>query len=111
MVWPRGNQEGVREIVRGFSKKNASYRIEKTISERQAAVLVSVLWENALHTLQTPRSVIRMAVLLLPEDEEWAIFLIQIAPLLDRWLASRSRPAQTRTCPLCSQAAFPPFIF
>jgi uncharacterized protein (TIGR02246 family) len=79
-----GREEIKKEFERlfaAFSKKNTSYRIEKTVSERQAAVLVSVLWENAVHTEQTPRSVIRMTILLLPEDEEWAIFLIQIAPV------------------------------
>jgi len=79
-----GREEIKKEFERllaAFSKKNTSYRIEKTISERQAAVLVSVLWENAVHTEQTPRSVIRMTILLVPEDEEWAIFLMQIAPV------------------------------
>jgi hypothetical protein len=70
-------------LFAAFSKKNTSYRIGKTISERQAAVLVSVSWENAVHTEQTPRSVIRMTVLLVPEDEEWAIFLIKIAPVAE----------------------------
>ena len=79
-----GREEIKKEFERllaAFSKKNTSYRIEKTISERQAAVLVSVLWENAVHTEQTPRSVIRMTILLVPEEQEWAIFLIQIAPV------------------------------
>jgi len=79
-----GREEIKKEFERlfaAFSKKNTGYRIERTISERQAAVLVSVLWENAVHTEQTPRSVIRMTVLLVPEDQEWAIFLIQIAPV------------------------------
>lgn len=79
-----GREEIKKEFERlfaAFSKKNTSYRIEKTISERPAAVLASVLWENAVHTEQTPRSVIRMTILLVPEDEEWAIFLIQIAPV------------------------------
>jgi uncharacterized protein (TIGR02246 family) len=79
-----GREEIKKEFERlfaAFSKKNTSYRIEKTISERQAAVLVSVLWENAVHTEQTPRSVIRMTILLVPEDEEWAIFLMLIAPV------------------------------
>jgi uncharacterized protein (TIGR02246 family) len=81
-----GREEIKKEFERlfaAFSKKNTSYRIGKTISERQTAVLVSVLWENALHTEQTPRSVIRMTVLLVPEDEEWAILLIQIAPVAE----------------------------
>jgi len=81
-----GREEIKKEFERlfaAFSKKNTGYRIERTISERQAAVLVSVLWENAVHTEQTPRSVIRMTVLLVPEDEEWAILLIQIAPVAE----------------------------
>ncbi len=79
-----GRNEIKKEFERlfaAFSKKNTSYRIEKTISERQESVLVSVLWENALHTEQTPRSVLRMTVVLVPEGDEWAIFLIQIAPV------------------------------
>jgi uncharacterized protein (TIGR02246 family) len=79
-----GRDEIKKELERlfaVFSKKNTSYRIEKAISERQEAVLVSVLWENALHTEQTPRSLLRMTVVLVPEGDEWTIFLIQIAPV------------------------------
>ncbi|HEX4538160.1 MAG TPA: DUF4440 domain-containing protein [Candidatus Acidoferrum sp.] len=82
-IW-LGREEIKKEFDRlfaAFSKKNASYRIEKTTSEHQEAVLVSVLWENALRIEQTPRSVLRMTVVLVKEGDEWTIFLIQIAPV------------------------------
>jgi Clp amino terminal domain, pathogenicity island component/SnoaL-like domain len=89
-VWI-GRQEIKKDFERlfaAFSKKNTRYRVENTNSERLETVLASVLWENALHTEQTPRSVLRMTVVLVPErsawgmvpeGNEWAIFLIQIA--------------------------------
>jgi len=65
-----------------FAKKNTTYRIEKTISERGEAALASVLWENAVHTEQTARSVLRMTVVLVPEGKEWTIFLEQVVPVI-----------------------------
>jgi ketosteroid isomerase-like protein len=65
-----------------FAKKNTTYRIEKTISERTEAALASVLWENAVHTDQTARSVLRMTVVLVPEGKEWTLFLAQVVPVI-----------------------------
>jgi uncharacterized protein (TIGR02246 family) len=79
-----GRAEIKKEFERlfaAYAKKNTTYRIEKTVSERQKAVLVSVLWENAMHTDQTPRSVLRMTVVLVPEGDEWIILLAQVVPV------------------------------
>ena len=65
-----------------FAKKNTTYRIEKNISERAEATLASVLWENAVHTEQTARSVLRMTVVLVPEGKEWTILLAQVVPVI-----------------------------
>jgi hypothetical protein len=65
-----------------FAKKNTTHRIEETISERAEAVLTSVLWENAVHTEQTARSVLRMTVVLVPEGKEWTIFLAQVVQVI-----------------------------
>jgi uncharacterized protein (TIGR02246 family) len=65
-----------------YAKKNTTYHVERTVSERPEAVLASVLWENAVHTDQTSRSVLRMTILLVPEGEEWSIFLVQVVPVI-----------------------------
>ena len=64
-----------------YAKRNTTYRVEKTFSERPEAVLASVIWENAVHTDQTPRSVLRMTVVLVPEGGQWSIFLAQVVPV------------------------------
>jgi uncharacterized protein (TIGR02246 family) len=64
-----------------FAKRNTTYRVEKTFSERAEAALASVLWENAVHTDQTASSVLRMTIVLVPEDKEWTIFLAQVVPV------------------------------
>jgi ATP-dependent Clp protease ATP-binding subunit ClpC len=38
--------------------------------------------ENALHTEQTPRSVLRMTIVLLPEKDRWTILLVQVVPVI-----------------------------
>jgi uncharacterized protein (TIGR02246 family) len=65
-----------------YAKKNTTYRVERTLSERPEAVLASILWENAVHTDQTSRSVLRMTILLVPEGQEWSIFLAQVVPVI-----------------------------
>ena len=68
-------------LLAPYAKKNTTYRVERTFSERPEAVLASVLWENEVHTDQTSRSVLRMTILLVPEGEEWSIFLVQVVPV------------------------------
>jgi len=65
-----------------FAKRNATYRIEKTILQRADAALASVLWENAVHTDQTARPILRMTIVLVPREKEWTILLIQVVPVI-----------------------------
>jgi Clp amino terminal domain, pathogenicity island component len=57
-----------------YAKKNTTYRVERTFSERPEAVLASVLWESAVHTDQTSRSVLRMTILLFLRAKSGASF-------------------------------------
>lgn len=72
---------GFERLFAPYAKRNTTYRVEKTFSERPEAVLASVIWENAVHTDQTPRSVLRMTVVLVPEGGQWSIFLAQVVPV------------------------------
>lgn len=73
---------GFERLFAPYAKRNTTYRVEKTFSERPEAVLVSVIWENAVYTDQTPRSVLRMTVVLVPEGDQWSIFFAQVVPII-----------------------------
>jgi uncharacterized protein (TIGR02246 family) len=74
-------KHAVERLFAPYAKRNTTYRVEKTFSERPESVLASVLWENAVHTEQTPRSLLRMTVVLVPEGDEWIILLAQVVPV------------------------------
>ena len=65
-----------------YSKKNVSCRLESSEIGPAEIVLGSILWENVTVGGEPLRSLHRMTVVLAREDGEWAIYLLQVTPVL-----------------------------
>jgi len=64
-----------------YARKNAEYIIEETIQETENVAAAIVLWKNAILASMERVWMHRMSVVLVPEEEEWAIALIQVTPV------------------------------
>lgn len=78
----RWNRE---EILKGFetlfvpyAKKNATFLIEKTITDERLLFVASVLWKNAILASMQRIWIHRMSVVLTREGENWSILLMQV---------------------------------
>ncbi|MHB8484162.1 MAG: Clp protease N-terminal domain-containing protein [Candidatus Acidiferrales bacterium] len=65
-----------------FAKKKASFRIEDTTNGPSETFVASVLWEFAFVSAERSKSLLRMSVVLAPTENEWAIVLAQMTPIL-----------------------------
>jgi hypothetical protein len=95
-------RQGAESLFAPYAKRNTTFRMERIVSERPEAVVTSVLWENALHTDLTPRSVLRMTVVLVPDGIDWMILLIQLFPLLHSADGVSQKSLRTTRCPAYS---------
>jgi len=64
-----------------YAKKNAAYTVEETIVNTSGQLVAIVLWKNAILASLERVWIHRMSVVLILEDDEWAIVLAQVTPL------------------------------
>lgn len=83
-----GREWNLEEIRKSFetafapyAKRNASYAIEKTLTDTSELFIATVLWNNALLASEQRSWMHRMTVVLFPEGDEWKILLIQATPV------------------------------
>jgi hypothetical protein len=65
-----------------YAKKNVTFVLEGAYPGPSDSVLADILWENVTCGGETTKSMHRMTVILAPENEDWAIFLVQITPVV-----------------------------
>jgi hypothetical protein len=68
-------------LLAPFAKRNASFRLEDTTAGPSHTFLASVLWEFAAASTDRSKSVLRMSIVLVWADEQWAIVLAQVTPV------------------------------
>ena len=65
-----------------YAKKSVTFLREDTDIGCAESLVASILWENVTVGSESTRSMHRMTFVLGPEDEDWAIFLIQVTPVV-----------------------------
>jgi uncharacterized protein (TIGR02246 family) len=65
-----------------YAKKSVTFLREDTDIGRAESFVASILWENVTVGSESTRSMHRMTFVLGPEDEDWAIFFIQVTPVV-----------------------------
>lgn len=65
-----------------FSKRNASYAIERTLARTSDSFIAIVLWKNALLASEERTWMCRMSVLFVSDGGDWKIQFLQITPVL-----------------------------
>jgi hypothetical protein len=75
-------EEGAETLLAPFAKKNANFRMEDTIAGLSHTFVASVLWEFAAASVDRSKSVLRMSIVLAWADDEWAIVLLQMTPIV-----------------------------
>jgi hypothetical protein len=67
-----------------YAKKQVTFLVENTDVGPAESLVASILWENVTIGTDSTKSMHRMTVILAPEGEDWAIFLVQITPVVGR---------------------------
>jgi uncharacterized protein (TIGR02246 family) len=70
------------ELFAPYAKKNVTTLVEGVDPGPAESAVASVLWENVTVGTQLTRSLHRMTIVLAPEDEDWAIFFLQVTPVV-----------------------------
>jgi len=65
-----------------YAKKNVTFLLEGTYSGPAECVVASVLWENVTFGGEPTRRMHRMTVILAQVLDDWAIFLLQVTPVI-----------------------------
>jgi uncharacterized protein (TIGR02246 family) len=65
-----------------YAKKSVTFLREDTDINRAESLVASILWENVTVGSESTRSMHRMTFVLGPEEEDWAILLIQVTPVV-----------------------------
>ena len=65
-----------------YAKKSVTFLREDTDIGRAVSFVASILWENVTVGSESTRSMHRMTFVLGPEEEDWAIFFIQVTPVV-----------------------------
>lgn len=65
-----------------YAKKNVTFVLEGTDIGQGDSLVASVLWENVTVGSESTRALHRMTIVLAPEGEDWAIFLLQVTPIV-----------------------------
>jgi ketosteroid isomerase-like protein len=65
-----------------YATKKVTFLLESTDSGPAHSLVANVLWENVSLGHESKRSLHRLTIALAPEDSEWAIFLIQVTPVV-----------------------------
>jgi hypothetical protein len=71
-------------LIAPYAKKNVACRVEGLDAGPFRTVLASVLWENVTVPGLPPRAMHRMTLVLAPESEDGAIYLLQVTPIITR---------------------------
>jgi uncharacterized protein (TIGR02246 family) len=66
-----------------YVKKDVTFLLESSVTE-PAVMVASILWENVTAGGQSTRSMHRMTIVLAADEEDWAIVLLQMTPVLAR---------------------------
>jgi hypothetical protein len=61
-----------------YAKRNATFLIEKTITDGAVLIVASVLWKNAILASMQRIWIHRMSVVLTREGENWSILLMHV---------------------------------
>jgi uncharacterized protein (TIGR02246 family) len=69
-------------LIAPYAKKNVACRVEGVHAGPFRTALASVLWENVTVPSQPPRAMHRMTLGLTPETQDWAIYLLQVTPII-----------------------------
>src|SRR5580704_10937213 len=82
---------GREEIKRDFEallapyvKKDVTFLLESSVAEPAELMVASILWENVTAGGQSTRSMHRMTIVLAADEEDWALVLLQVTPVLAR---------------------------
>jgi ketosteroid isomerase-like protein len=67
-----------------YAKKNATFQIEDLSSGPNNSFVASVLWENVGQGDEPTKSIHRMTAVLGLEEQDWAVFLLQVTPMVLR---------------------------
>ena len=71
-------------LLAPYAKKNVTFLLESSVTEPAELMVASVLWENVTAGGQSTSSMHRMTIVLAADGEDWAIFLLQVTPVLAR---------------------------
>jgi hypothetical protein len=87
--WAGKRLVGYEEIQKQFtalfapySKRNVASQLESAEIGPAETIVVSILWENVTVGSQSSRLRHRMTLVLARQDEEWAIYLLQVTPIV-----------------------------
>lgn len=75
-------QKQFEALFAPYSKRNVTSQLESAEISPTETVVISILWENVTIGSQSFRSLHRMTLVLARQDEEWAIYLLQVTPVL-----------------------------
>jgi hypothetical protein len=64
-----------------YAKKNATYIVEETLVDTNDLLVVIVQWKNAILASMERVWIHRMSLVLVPQDDDWAIILAQVTPI------------------------------
>jgi hypothetical protein len=80
--WDREEiRKGIETLLAPYAKRNATYVVEATPAETSELFVAIVLWKNALLASEQRAWMHRMCVVLLPQGNDWQIFLVQVTPI------------------------------
>jgi len=68
-------------LLAPYAKKDVTFLLETSVTE-SALMVASILWENVTAGGQSANSSHRMTIVLAADEEDWAIFLLQVTPVL-----------------------------
>jgi len=74
--------KGAEALFAPFAKRNASLLLEDITKGPSETFVASVLWEFAAASGDHSKSLLRMSIVLASAGEEWAIFLVQLTPVI-----------------------------
>jgi uncharacterized protein (TIGR02246 family) len=75
-------EKGAETLFAPFAKRNASLVLEGLAVGPSEAVVASVLWELAAASGDQSKSIVRMSIVLVGNEEDWTITLVQLTPVI-----------------------------
>jgi hypothetical protein len=81
----RWNREQIHKefetLFAPYAKKNVTYIVEETLADTNDLLVVIVQWKNAILASMERVWIHRMSLVLVPQDDDWAIILAQVTPI------------------------------